>query len=349
MNSLVRSFGAPLATIIALLAGIWVLGFIAAPQVIMIEQSLWRMERPVGAAEVSVRIDGLYNKLDILALDRSAAEELSDTAERDTKIAEMDAIQSRIETEIAGLEAEETAPVKKYTLANYAQMGRAHFAIFVKTIIASLAVTAIAFVVCYPIAYAVAKLETPTRASIIMLALIIPYAINELLRIFAWQMILNYGGPANAILGIFGFDPIPFLESGSGVFVAMVYAYVLFMVFPLYNVLETLDMNQIEAARDLGAPGWKIHQRVVLPHARPGIAVGCIMTFMLSAGSYAVPYIMTRGTAAPWFTQLIYNRFFEATNWNVGAAYAFSLLLACMAFIFLMMKLLKVRLQEIAK
>lgn len=91
---------------------------------------------------------------------------------------------------------------------------------------------------------------------------------------------------------------MPFPESGSGVFIAMVYAYILLVVFPLYNVLETLDMNQVEATRDLCASTWNLHLRVVIPHARPGIAVGCVMTFMLSAGSYAVPHIMTRGTAS---------------------------------------------------
>lgn len=342
MNSLLRSFGAPLSAVIVMLCGIWVLGLIAAPQVIMVEQSFWRMERPAGAAELSVQIDGLYNRLDVLALDRAST---SDTATRTT----IDATLAGIETEIARLEALESTPVKTWTLANYRQMGQAHLWIFAKTILASLAVTGIAFVVCYPIAFAIAKLEPPRRAAMIMLALVIPYAINELLRVFAWQMILNYAGPLNAALGLIGIGPIAFLESGSGVFVAMVYAYILFMVFPLYNVLETLDTNQIEAARDLGARPWQIHARVVLPHARPGIAVGCIMTFMLSAGSYAVPYIMTRGTADPWFTQLVYNRFFQATNWNVGAAYALSLLLVCTGFVFLMMKLLKVRLKDIAK
>lgn len=349
MTRLTRAFGRPLALLILLFASLWILGLIAAPQVIMIEQSLWRMERPEGSAEVSVRIDGLYNQLDVLALDRSTAEAEVDATQRAQKLEKSDTTRSALEAEIAELEAAESTPVKVYTLSNFAQMGAAHFVIFLKTIVASLAVTAIALVVCYPMAFAVAKLETPQRAGMIMLALVIPYAINELLRIFAWQMILNYNGPANALLGLLGVEPIPFLESGTGVFVAMVYAYILFMVFPLYNVLETLDSNQIEAARDLGAPTWRIHTRVVIPHARPGIAVGCIMTFMLSAGSYAVPYIMTRGTAAPWFTQLIYNRFFEATNWNVGAAYALSLLVVCTLFIFVMMRLLKVSLKDIAK
>ncbi|KJS40852.1 MAG: spermidine/putrescine ABC transporter [Roseovarius sp. BRH_c41] len=342
MTKLRRAFGAPLSALIVFLAGIWILGLIAAPQIIMIEQSFWTMQRPEGAAELSVKIDALYNRLDVLALDHAAA---PDEAARAAVDAERDAVQ----TEIKALEVEESTPVKTWTLSNYGQMGKAHLAIFAKTILASLAVTAIAFVVCYPIAFAIAKLEPPRRAAMIMLALVIPYAINELLRVFAWQMILNYGGPLNAALGLVGIGPVPFLESGTGVFVAMVYAYILFMVFPLYNVLETLDTNQIEAARDLGAGTIQIHRRVVLPHARPGIAVGCIMTFMLSAGSYAVPYIMTRGTADPWFTQLVYNRFFQATNWNVGAAYALSLLVVCTGFIFLMMRLLKVRLRDIAK
>tara|TARA_R110000851_G_scaffold154042_6_gene296182 strand:+ start:260 stop:1288 length:1029 start_codon:yes stop_codon:yes gene_type:complete len=342
MTELRRAFGAPLSALIVFLAGVWILGMIAAPQIIMIEQSFWTMQRPEGAAELSVRIDALYNRLDVLALDHAAA---ADDAAR----AAIDAERVEVQGEITALEADESTPVKTWTLSNYAQMGQAHLAIFAKTILASLAVTAIAFVVCYPIAFAIAKLEPPRRAAMIMLALVVPYAINELLRVFAWQMILNYSGPLNAALGLVGIGPIPFLESGTGVFVAMVYAYILFMVFPLYNVLETLDTNQIEAARDLGAGPLQIHRRVVLPHARPGIAVGCIMTFMLSAGSYAVPYIMTRGTANPWFTQLVYNRFFQATNWNVGAAYALSLLVVCTGFIFLMMRLLKVRLKDIAK
>ena len=64
------------------------------------------------------------------------------------------------------------------------------------------------------------------------------------------------------------------------------------MMFPLYNAIESLDKNQIEAARDLGAPWWRIHLDVVMPYAKPGIASGCTMVFMLSrrrARGAAVP------------------------------------------------------------
>ena len=144
-------------------------------------------------------------------------------------------------------------------------------------------------------------------------------------------------------------DGIRFVASNGAVFAVMVYAYILFMVFPIYNTIETLDRNQIEAARDLGASTWRIHWRVVLPHAKPGIAVGAVMTFMLSAGSIAAPEIVGRGLHPDWFSQVIYQRFFESNNWNQGSAYALVLLVACVVFVLVVMKLFRVGIRDIAK
>ena len=349
MNKFLNAFGPLMSTAILVLAGIWITGMIVGPQLIMVEQSLWHKDSGGDAVVISSDIDRLYNDIDMLSFDRSDAEALAPSSNRDEQIARTDARITEKQALISELEALESTPKKVYSFRNYSMMGESHLFIFLKTILASVAVTVIAILVCYPIAYTVAKLATPGKAAILMLGLIIPYSINELLRIFAWLMILNYDGVANYLIGALGFAPVPFLESGAGVFVAMVYAYVLFMVFPIYNTVDTLDFSQVEAAQDMGAPMWQIHRRIVLPHAKPGIAVGCIMTFMLSAGSYAVPYIMTRGTAEPWFTQLIYNKFFESNNWNTGSAYAFTLLVACIVFIYLMMRLFKVGIRDIAQ
>jgi spermidine/putrescine transport system permease protein len=180
---------------------------------------------------------------------------------------------------------------------------------------------------------------------------VIPFWINEILRTFAWFVILAYQGPLNALLLAIGVidRPVRYLSGSTGVLVGMVYAFILFMMLPLYNALETLDRDQVEAARDLGAGTTRIHRRIVIPHAKPGIAVGCIMTFMLSAGSYSVPQIMTRGLGGDWFSQLIYRQFFEANNWNIGAAYAFALLLACILFIFVVMRVAGVGIRDIAR
>ena len=346
MSSLVRAYGAGITTLLWLLVAIWIVGMVVAPQAMMIEQSLWSLES--GTGDISVEIDRTYNQLS------QAKYDFDRTKDADQRIALDVKIQALTRT-IQELEVREKQPVKVYGLQNYTRMTGVHFQIFVKTILYALVVTLLALVACYPVAYMAAIATSGLRATLMLIGLIVPYALNELLRVYAWLMILDYQGVINGVLDWFGIVDIenrrwiPFLEGPAGVFLAMVYTYVLFMVFPIYNTLETLDRHQIEAARDLGASITRIHRRVVIPHAKPGIAVGCIMTFMLSAGSFAVPQIMTRGQGGDWFSQLIYRQFFEANNWNIGAAYAFTLLAACMVFVFAVMALFGVRLKDIAR
>ena len=98
-----------------------------------------------------------------------------------------------------------------------------------------------------------------------------------------------------------------------------------------------------------GAGTWRVHWRVIIPHSKPGIAVGCIMTFMLAAGSFSVPHIITRGLQPKWFTQLIYDKFFESSNWNLGSAYSFTLLVICILFIMIVMAIFGVKLRQLAQ
>lgn len=243
-------------------------------------------------------------------------------------------------------------PEDVHTLGNYATLwgNTIHRGIFLQTIWASALVTLTTLVACYPVAYYMAKVAPRRRLPTLLLLLVIPFWVNELLRTFAWYVILAYNGPLNAALIWLGLldEPRRWLGTPGAVILGMVYVYVLFMVFPIYNAIETLDRNQIEAARDLGASRIRIHRRIVIPHAKPGIAVGCVMTFMLAAGSYAVPAILG-GPGSRWFTEIIYNWFFEGGNWNQGAAYAFILLVLCVGFILLMMRVFRVGLADVAK
>lgn len=250
------------------------------------------------------------------------------------------------------LPADIGGPKDSFSLVNYETLfnNKIHLSIFFKTLWSSVLVTALTLLVSYPIAFYLAKVATPQKAALCLLLLIIPFWINEILRTFSWYIILAYKGPLNALLLGLGFidRPIRFLSGDGGVLIGMVYAYILFMIFPIYNAIESLDTNQIKAARNLGA-GWiRTHWRVVIPHAKPGIATGCIMTFMLAAGSYAVPALLG-SPGSRWFTQIIYNWFFEGGDWNQGAAYAFLLLIMCIGFIAIVMRVFKVGLGDIAK
>ncbi|WP_067101447.1 ABC transporter permease [Marinomonas atlantica] len=240
----------------------------------------------------------------------------------------------------------------QYTLSNYATLfsNTIHLSIFFKTIWSSVLVTFLTLIVSYPLAFYLAKVATPRQAALCLLLLIIPFWINEILRTFSWYIILAYKGPLNALLLELGLinRPVRFLSGDGGVLIGMVYAYILFMIFPIYNAIESLDSNQVKAARNLGASWLRTHYRVVIPHSKPGIATGCIMTFMLAAGSYAVPALLG-SPGSRWFTQIIYNWFFEGGDWNQGAAYAFLLLIICIGFIALVMKVFKVGLGDIAR
>jgi spermidine/putrescine transport system permease protein len=242
-------------------------------------------------------------------------------------------------------------PEDVYTLKNYIVLFSTplHRAIFFKTIWSSVIVTFVALSLCYPISFYLAKVARGARFGWIMMGLIVPYWINELLRIFAWQLILADSGILNQLLLFIGLiaEPLNFRAGNGAVIMGMAYAYILFMVFPLYNAMESLDRNQIDAARDLGSSWMRIHRRIVIPHAKPGIAVGCIMTFMLAAGSIAAPQLLGSPSSF-WFTQIIYTNF-ETANWNQGAAYAMVLAVLCLVFIFFMLKIFKVGLKELAK
>lgn len=248
--------------------------------------------------------------------------------------------------------AELGGPKDVYSLDNYLTFFRSpiHISVFFWTVIYSAVVTFICFLIAYPLAYYLSKVSARALVPTIFLLLFIPLWVSEVLRSFAWFIILAFKGPLNASLLGLGIieDPVRWITGFRGVIIGLVYTYVLFMLFPLYNAIQSLDTNQIEAAEDLGAPWWRTHWRVILPHAKPGIASGSVMVFMLSAGSILVPTLLA-STNSRWFTEIIQQWMFESQDWNTGSAYAFLLLILCTVFVSVVMRVFRVKLSDIAK
>lgn len=308
MQDLIRRYGAGLTGLICLIVAFWLVMLVIVPNITLFEQS-FRPYLPV--AEVG-------GPRDVYSLGNYAK-----------------VLDGNVETSLLGITFE--IPV--------------HVRTFSQTIWYSMVVTVICFAMAYPLAYYMAKIVAPKTVPTLLLLLFVPLWVSEVLRAFAWWIILAFKGPLNALLLGVGLieDPIRWTNMGyTGVMVGLVYTYVLFMLFPIYNAISSLDTNQIEAADDLGAPWWKIHWRIVLPHAKPGIASGSVMVFMLSAGSLLVPSILG-STTSQWFTQTIDQWFKDALDWNTASAYAFLLLILCTVFVSIAMKLFKVKLSDIAK
>ena len=222
--------------------------------------------------------------------------------------------------------------------------------VFLDTIITAILVTIINLCFCYPIAFYIAKLATPNTARLLVLALIIPFWINELLRSFAIRILFAGEGVINNILLELGLinTAVNFIALDIALYTGLTYAYILLMIFPLYNALETLDTNQLEAAKDLGSSTVRTHWRIVIPHAKAGIASGCTMVFMLTAGALATPVVLSSPNTY-WFTQLIYQWFNMNDNWSRGSAYSIILLLVSVTFVLLMMRLFKVTIGEVVR
>jgi len=222
--------------------------------------------------------------------------------------------------------------------------------VFVRTLVAAFFVTLLNLVLCYPLAYYLGQSKGSGFTRILVLMLIIPYWINEILRAFAFRIIFGDSGVINELMMAIGLidNPIDFIRENVALYAGLGYAYILLMIFPMYNVIESLDRNQIEAARDMGAPWWRIHWRIVIPYAKPGISSGCTMVFMLSAGALAAPQILG-GPSSLWFTQIIYQWFNQGGNWPRGSAYAIVLLVTCIIIVLSAMRLFKVRMGDIGK
>jgi len=222
--------------------------------------------------------------------------------------------------------------------------------VFVKTIFVALCITLFDLILCYPLAYFLGQTFKGGFGRAFVLLLIIPYWVNEILRAFAFRIIFGDSGVINAALMGLGIidEPHDFIRENVALYAGLGYAYILLMIFPIYNAIESLDGNQIEAARDIGAPWWRIHWRVVIPFAKPGISSGCTMVFMLTAGALAAPQILG-GPSSLWFTQIIYQWFNTGQNWARGSAYAVVLLITCIIFVLAMMRLFKVKMGEIGR
>jgi spermidine/putrescine transport system permease protein len=228
------------------------------------------------------------------------------------------------------------------------------FQTFLRTLLTSGVITVLTLIICYPLAYYLAKVATHKWLSFFMLCLLVPFWVNEVLRAYAWRTLMARQGLLNQVAMALGFAPVeyfnyelPILDANIALFVGLIYSYILFMVFPMFNAMESLDTNQVEAARDLGASWVRVHRKVVIPHAKPGIASGCIVTFMLTAGSFIVP-VLLGGRSSFWFTQAIESQF-SVLNWNGGSAYALVLELVCLVFVLLTMKLFRVTLRDIMR
>ena len=183
--------------------------------------------------------------------------------------------------------------------------------VFARSFLVAALTTLICIVLAYPLAWLIAR-SPQQRRDVLVLLVILPFASNFLVRIYAWIMLL---GPANLLYTPFA------------VIVGMVYAHLPFMVLPLYTNLEKHDPALLEAAQDLGANAWTRFWRVTFPLSLPGIFSGSALVFIPVLGMFAVPELLG-GTGDILIGNLIKEQFLDNRDWPLGSALAI-MLTAC--------------------
>ncbi len=187
--------------------------------------------------------------------------------------------------------------------------------------------TVITLLVGYPIAYGMAQAPDEWRPTLMMLV-ILPFWTSFLIRIYAWIGILSNEGFLNQFLMWTGITsaPLTILNTNVAVYIGIVYAYLPFMILPIYASLEKLDTSLIEAAEDLGCSKLQAFWLVTFPLSRPGVIAGCFLVLIPAIGEFVIPSLLG-GTQTLMIGKTLFDEFFANRDWPVASAVAVVLLL----------------------
>jgi putrescine transport system permease protein len=179
----------------------------------------------------------------------------------------------------------------------------------------------------YPMAYAIARAR-PSLRPLLLTLVILPFWTSFLIRVYAWMGLLSENGILNQFLRWSGLVPHPGTILGTewAVHLGIIYAYLPFMVLPLYTSLEKLDWSLLEAASDLGARPLPGFITVTLPLSLPGIVAGCLMVFIPAVGEFVIPDLLG-GTRTLMIGKVLWDEFFTNSDWPLASAVAICLLI----------------------
>ena len=205
------------------------------------------------------------------------------------------------------------------TLANFASVVTdSYYISFSWSLFLATTTVVLLFLVCYPIAYGMAKLFG-WWANLVTALVALPLLISENIRLFGWVLILLKNGILDgALQHVFGFSVSGMLYTVPAIVLGMVYVYLPFMLFPLTIGISMVPDSLKEAAFDLGASRWQVFREVELPLSMPGIMIGGILTFVLTLGSLAESKILG-GQAVVMIADDIESAFTFAQNWPKGS------------------------------
>lgn len=198
--------------------------------------------------------------------------------------------------------------------------------VFLRTFRIGILVTATTLLLGYPLAYMLANISTRI-SNLLMIVVLLPFWTSVLVRTTAWVVLLQREGVINDALHWLGLisQPLALIYNRTGVYIAMTYVLLPFMVLPLYGVMRTVSPTGMRAALSLGAPPLTAFKRVYLPQTLPGVSAGSLLVFILAIGFYTTPALVG-GAADQLISYFILFYTNQTLNWGMAAALSVVLL-----------------------
>src|SRR5471032_1995301 len=198
--------------------------------------------------------------------------------------------------------------------------------LYVLTYLSSIKFAAITTALCltigYPFAYFMARAR-PTVRPVLMMMVMLPFWTSFLLRIYAWKGILANNGILNHFLlsiGAIG-EPLHMMNTQFSLIIGMTYAYLPFMILPLYANLVKMDVRFLEAAADLGATPMQTFWRITVPLSKSGIIAGSMLVFIPAVGEYVIPELLG-GPETLMIGHVLWDEFFTNNDWPMASSVA---------------------------
>ncbi len=209
--------------------------------------------------------------------------------------------------------------VKSYSFHNFETLwnGDVYRTIALRTIGIAAAVTVTDAVLAFPIAFYMAKVASPRRKALLVVAVLMPLWSSYLVKVYAWRTILQEDGALNWALQPFGLDGPGF--GNVATWLVFSYLWLPYMILPIYAGLERIPDAVLDASGDLGATPGATFRRVILPLALPAVVAGSIFTFALTLGDYITPNLVS---STQFIGNVVYNNVGVANNLPLAAAFA---------------------------
>ncbi len=226
------------------------------------------------------------------------------------------------------LRAPTGADIPAFQFGNYQRFFADFFypSILIRTIRVALETVALCLLMGYIPAYFFYRTESRHK-SIFLILIMLPFWISFIIRTLSWINILGDTGLLNHVLLRMGIisEPLGLLYNEGAVLMGLIQYLLPFMILNVYVSLEGIDRSLVEAARSLGSTEWQAFREVVLPLSLPGVSAGCLLVFVLTAGTYLPPMILG-GPGNDMIANLIFKRVIGTLDWPFGSAISVILL-----------------------